>query len=303
MSADRDASGRIEAVAVTGGNGEIGRAVLRHFADRGYRTVNLSRGARREEVADAYLRTDLLDAGEVYGSLAKSGADAVVHLGTLPRPDESPGHVTFESNAMTTYHVLEAAQHLGVGSVCLASSLSALGAGFDPDPVRVEYLPVDESHPLTPRDPYALGKRVLEVTAEGIARRNDGPRTVSALRFPLVVDDEAARRTFADADRSLAGIEEAGFYRVARNTLFAYLHVEDAAALVSRAVEADFRGYEVFWAAAPDTTADAPSAELAREAYPGVAVRRELDGYESLVSAEKARARLGWEPTRSWRDL
>ncbi|WP_228546188.1 hypothetical protein [Halegenticoccus tardaugens] len=49
--------------------------------------------------------------------------------------------------------------------------------------------------------------------------------------------------------------------------------------------------------------AGAPSADLAREAYPGVEVRGELDGHESLVSVEKAERVLGWTPTRSWRDL
>ena len=292
----------VDAVAVTGGNGEIGRGVLEALAEAGYRTSNLSRGAREESIADEYLRTDLLDAGETYGSLAKSGADAVVHLGTLPRPDESPGHVTYESNAMTTYHVLEASEALGVERVCLASSLSALGAGFDPDPVRVEYLPIDEDHPVTPRDPYALGKRVLEVTAEGFGRREAPPRSIASIRFPLVVDDEAMRDTFADADRSLAGIRDAGFFHVARNTLFSYVHIDDATALVRRTLEADFRGHEVFWAAASDTTTTVPSADLAAEVYPDAHVRRELSGRQSLVETEKAAGLLGWEPTRSWRE-
>ena len=54
-----------EAVAVTGGNGRVGKHVLEHLASEGYRTVNLSRGKREEDHSDAYIRTDLLDAGEV----------------------------------------------------------------------------------------------------------------------------------------------------------------------------------------------------------------------------------------------
>lgn len=289
-------------VAVTGGNGQVGRGVLRELAEHGYRTINLSRGSRREDVADGYHRTDLLDAGEVYGSLAACGADAVVHLGMVPRPDGGPGHVTFESNVMTTYHVLEAAQNLGIDSVAVASSMSALGAGFDPDPVRLDYLPVDEEHPVDPRDPYALGKRVLEVTADGIGRRNDGP-TVSTLRFPIVMGDETIRDVFVDSDRSLDAIRDASYYHSVRNTLFAYVHLDDLARLFRRCIEADFDGHETFWASAPDTTVDLPTAALVEAEYSGVRVETEGFGeYGSLVDTAKARELLGWEAEESWRD-
>ena len=41
----------LERVAVTGGNGRIGEATLREFADHGYETVDLARGGRREDVS------------------------------------------------------------------------------------------------------------------------------------------------------------------------------------------------------------------------------------------------------------
>lgn len=293
----------IETVAVTGGNGQVGRAVLAHLAERGYRTVNLSRGKRSEEAADAYLTTDLVDPGDVYGSLARADPDAVVHLGMVPTPERTPGHVTFESNAMSTYHVLAAAEALEVGAVALASSLSALGAGFEDDPVDVRYLPVDEAHPLSPSNPYGLGKQALEVVADGFGRRTGPPRTVASLRFPWVVSDEAARETFVEADRSLAGIREAGHFHTARNTLFAYLHVEDAVRAVRLAIEAGFGGHERFWVVADDTTVEADSARLAEEVYPDAERRGDLAGRESLISTERARRVLGWAPERSWRDF
>ncbi|WP_224332974.1 NAD-dependent epimerase/dehydratase family protein [Haloprofundus halobius] len=292
----------LRTIAVTGGNGQVGRFVLAHLQEHGYRTVNLSRGSRRESVADEYRRTNLLDAGEVYASLASSDADGLVHLGMVPRPDSGPGHVTFESNVMTTYHVLEAAQNLDIDSVAVASSMSALGAGFDPDPVRLDYLPVDESHPVDPRDPYALGKRVLEQTAEGIARRNDGPKTVSTVRFPIAMDDDRMRETLVDADRSLGTVRDAPFYHSARNTLFAYVHLDDLAALFRRCIAADFSGHETFWAAAAETTVDCPTATLVEEVYPDAVTRRDVSDHESLVDTSKAARTLGWTPTRSWRE-
>jgi len=286
----------IDRVAVTGGNGKIGEAILREFADAGYETVDIARGKRREEVADGYRTTDLLDAGETYGSLAASDADAVVHMGTIPWPRTHPEHVTFESNAMSTYHVLEAATELGLEAVVLPSSINVMGADYQEAPTDVRYLPVDEDHPLTPRDPYALGKRTTEVLGDGFGRRSGTPQ-VASLRYPWVPSGEQIREQFAGTDRSLDAVRGTG-----RATLFSYLHVADAATIARRAVEADFDGHEPFWAVAADTNVDAPSERVAAECYPDAEVRGSLDGHASLISTEKAREVLGWAPEHSWRD-
>ncbi|MFB6206712.1 MAG: NAD-dependent epimerase/dehydratase family protein [Haloglomus sp.] len=293
-------------VAVTGGNGRLGGRVLAHLNDAGYRTVDLSRGARDEPHADEYLRTDLVDAGEVYGSLAKSDADAVVHLGMLPTPETAPGYRTYESNVLSSYLVLEAAGELGVDTVTLGSSFSAMGGGFEQAPVTVDYLPVDEDHRLTPSNPYGLGKQTLEIAADGVARRlADRPRTITSLRFPWVVDDETARETFVEADRTLAGLRESDAFHTQRNTLFTYVHHSDATALVQRTVESEFDGHERVWVSAPDTSAETPSRDLAARLFPDAEVRDALgdDEYAPLVDTTKAERLFDWEPEWSWRQL
>lgn len=296
----------VETIAVTGGNGRVGQTVLEHLSDRGYRTANLSRGKPEESRSDTYLTTDLLDAGEVYGSVAKSDADAVVHLGMLPTPTSTPEYRTFESNAMSTYHILEAANALGVESVALASSFSALGGGFEPAAITVDTLPVDEHHRLTPSTPYGIGKQTLETVADGFGRRTDGHlRTITSLRFPWVVDDEMARETFVKTDRTLAGLRSAGTFHGQRNTLFTYAHQSDVADLVRRSIEATFDGHERVWVSAPDTSVETPTDRVVSELFPDADVR---DGFPetehaSLVDYSKAKQLFGWEPTWSWRQL
>lgn len=293
-------------VAVTGGNGRIGRGVLAHLNDENYRTVNLSRGKRAEDRSNSYLTTDLLDAGEVYGSLAKSDADAVVHLGMLPTPDVTPGYRTYESNVMSSYHILEAAGELGIDTVTLASSFSAMGGGYEPEPVTLDYLPVDEDHRLTPSNPYGMGKQVLEIAADGVARRpTDRPQTITSLRFPWVVDDELARDRFVEADRTISGIEASGTFHSQRNTLFTYVHMSDAVKLVQRTIEASFDGHERVWMSAPDTSAETPSQKLATELYPDTEVRADFteSAYAALIDTSKAEQVFDWEPTWSWRQL
>lgn len=288
----------IDTIAVTGGSGLIGRAIVAELAEHGYRTVNLDRHRPDDEPADEFRRTDLLDAGETYGSLARSDADAVVHMGTITHPRNDPGYITYGSNVMTSYHVLEAAMELGLDAVCLASSVNAIGRTYQAAPPEIDYLPVDEDHRATPRDPYGVAKRVVEVTADGFGRLAEPPRTISTLRFPSVTDDErlAELRT---ADRSLTALRER--YDPGDNPLFDYVHVDDAASIARRAIEADFEGHETFWAVAPDTTADAPTEELLSAFYPDMRVRGDLSGHDGLVSIEKARTMLGWEPGRTWR--
>ena len=289
----------IDTIAVTGGSGLIGRAVVDDLNEHGYRTVNLDRRRADDAPADEYRRTDLLDAGETYGSLARCNADAVVHMGTITHPRHDPGFVTYESNVMTSYHVLEAATELELEAACLASSVNAIGRNYQEAPPEVYSLPVDEEHPATPRDPYGLGKRVIEVTADGFGRLDEPPRAISTLRFPGVKSD-AEVRAMGDDDRSLGALRER--YAPGDNPLFAYLHVADAASVARRAIEADFDGHETFWAVAADTTAAALTAELLEAFYPDTETRFAPSAHESLVSIDKARELLGWEPTRSWRE-
>ena len=286
----------METIAVTGGNGTIGAATLTHLAEEGYRTVNLSRGPRKESVADEYKQVDLLEAGEVYGALARSDADAVIHMGTIPEPLTHPGYVTFRSNVLSSYHVLEAGHELGLEAVSLASSINAMGAVFQDAPIEVEYLPVDEAHPVAPRDPYGLAKHVIEITADGFGRLEDAPR-ITTLRYPWVCTEADFHDRFPDPDRGVESISERE-----RKTLLTYLYLEDAASVARRAVEADIDGHERFWAVATDTTAPVPTNDVVNRLYSDADRRRDFDGTESLVSTEKARRLLDWHPEHSWRD-
>jgi nucleoside-diphosphate-sugar epimerase len=315
----------IQTVAVTGGHGRIGRAIVETLNQHDYRTIALDRydrfgtEERRQEaeaVADESLTVDLLDAGEVYGALGSSDADAVIHMGTIRGATHHPGHAIYESNVMTTYNVLEAATELALEAACVASSLNAIGSVYQTsqgvfatgDPVEVAYLPMDESHPQTPRDPYAIAKHAVEVTADGFGRLDKPPHTIASLRFPWVLKTDELQEFLGDADRTLAGLEGAAdeiggaATALGRDVIFSYLHLDDAATIARRAIEADFGGHERFWAVADDTTAAVPSAELAAEYFPTAERRHELEGTEALINTGKAADLLGWEPAHSWRD-
>jgi nucleoside-diphosphate-sugar epimerase len=178
------------------------------------------------------------------------------------------------------------------------SSVNVIGGTFQDPPMDVRYLPVDEEHPVSPRDPYATSKHVIEITADSFARQQTDLR-IASLRYPWVATTEEIEKTFAESDRSLDAVM-ANDLDFARDDLFAYLHLDDAAEIARAVLEADFEGHERFWAAADDTSAAVNTSELVDACYPSADVTEEFDGRESLISTEKAQRILDWEPTYSW---
>jgi nucleoside-diphosphate-sugar epimerase len=288
-------------IAVTGANGTIGRAIVADLNEHGYRTVNVARGDRREEISDAYETTDLLVYDEVHAAFERQAVDGVIHMGTINGAGP-PEHVVYESNAMSSCHVLEAAAELDIEHVCLPSSINVMGSLYQDPPTDVRYLPVDEAHPLTPRDPYALGKEAIERLGAGFGRRNGAPLTVAALRYPWVATGEQLEERYTDQPRTLADEntrEPAGH----RDELYSYLHMDDAAAIARLTMEATYDGFEPFWAVAADTTMETPTPELIADGFADATVEASFDTHEALIDISKAERLLGWTPERTWRDL
>ena len=68
------------------------------------------------------------------------------------------------------------------------------------------------------------------------------------------------------------------------------------------ALQADVTGADSFIIAAADTVMTRPSKDLLAEVFPGVPLTREIGEFETLLSIEKARRVLGFEPAHRWRD-
>jgi nucleoside-diphosphate-sugar epimerase len=81
-----------------------------------------------------------------------------------------------------------------------------------------------------------------------------------------------------------------------------YIDARDGAQAVRRALEHDSTGADVFLIANADTVMSRPSADLAAEVFPDVPVKRPVAGTGTLLSIDKARRVLGYEPRHSWRD-
>jgi nucleoside-diphosphate-sugar epimerase len=279
-------------IAVTGGSGKLGRAVVRDLREHGYDAVVLDAVVPPGWTAGV-TRVDLTDYGQVLGALTRlddryDGIDGVVHLAAIPAPGMAPNAATFANNVVSTYNVFEACRVAGIRNVVWASSETVLGLPFDMPP---PYLPIDEDYRVRPESSYSLGKAVDEEMAHHFCRW-DPTTKIIGLRFSNVMEphDYAEFPSF-EQDWSLR-----------KWNAWGYIDARDGAQAVRKALEADVTGYDVFIIANADTCMTTPSAELAASVFPDVALTREVTGTETLLSIDKARRILGYEPEHSWRD-
>ena len=280
-------------VAVTGSSGKLGRHVVRDLREHGYRVVGLDRVGDPAVPADAQVRVDLTDHGQVREALTAvderhDGVDAVVHLAAIPAPGLTTNAATFANNITATYNVFSAARAAGVRAIVWASSETVLGLPFATPP---PYIPVDEDYPPRPESTYSLVKTLEEEMARQFCRWDPGLKMIG-LRLSNVMDpqDYAGFPAF-DADP-----------RLRRWNLWAYIDGRDAAQAVRLALEHDAVGADVFVIANADTVMSRSSTDLAAAEYPDVPIRHELGEHETMLSIDKARRILGYAPRHSWRD-
>jgi nucleoside-diphosphate-sugar epimerase len=86
-----------------------------------------------------------------------------------------------------------------------------------------------------------------------------------------------------------------------RWNLWAYIDARDGAQAVRRALEHESAGPDVFIVANADTVMSRPNDELLEAEFPGVPVTRSVGAHETLLSIDKARRILGYEPEYTWR--
>ncbi|PJJ70999.1 UDP-glucose 4-epimerase [Diaminobutyricimonas aerilata] len=277
-------------IAVTGGNGKLGRTVVRTLRAEGHEVVNLDRQGAR---GSGFLTVETTDYGQVIDALAgvderHGRVDAIVHLAAIPAPGILSDVATFHNNMLTSFNVFQAARKLGIKRIVYASSETVLGLPFDVPP---PYIPVDEEYPARPESTYSLVKHLEEQLAIQLVRW-DPELSVTALRFSNVMDPEdyAAFPSY-DADP-----------RLRKWNLWGYIDARDGAQAVSKALQTRGPGFEAFIIAAADTVMSRPNAELVADVFPGVEVTRELGEHDTMLSIEKARRMLGYEPQHSWRD-
>ncbi len=278
-------------IAVTGSSGKLGRAVVADLLAHDHQVLALDRTPPAQDSGADFLPVDLTDFGQVVGALTgvderHQGVDAVVHLAAIPAPGRLPNAATFENNVPSTYHVFEACRLAGITNIVWASSETVLGLPFEAPP---PYAPVDEEYRVRPESTYSLGKAVEEEMAYHFCRWNPELK-IHGLRFSNVMEPHDYARFSTWQDDPAAR----------RWNLWGYIDGRDGAQAVRKSLLHSGTGFEAFIIANADTVMNTPSRELMAAQFPDVEVR-DVAEFGTLLSIDKARRVLGYEPEHSWR--
>jgi GDP-4-dehydro-6-deoxy-D-mannose reductase len=276
-------------VVVTGAEGFVGRHLVARLRADGQQVVALDR------------ETDVTDR-DALGARLRDVAPAVIyHLAALSHVGESwrdPRAYT-RVNVTGTRHVLAAARDAGGDPlVVVVSSADVYGVVEERD------LPLDESHPPAPANPYAASKLEAEQVAHEAARR--GQRVVIVRPFNHVGPGQAPSFVVPALAQRLLAAREAGRDEVAVGDLSARRDFTDVRDVV-RAYQLLARhapsGETYHVASGRDVSIAELAHELARRILPGARLVRD----EALVrpvelpvlrgDATKLHELTGWEPT------
>jgi NAD dependent epimerase/dehydratase len=300
-------------VLVTGADGFIGSHLVEHLVDLGH-TVrafvlynSFGTWGWLEQASPAIKAAIEVIAGDVrdYHSVraAMTGVDAVLHLAALiaiPYSYRSPLSYV-ETNITGTLHVLQAARDLGVAQVIQTSTSEVYGTA--------QFVPITEEHPLNAQSPYAATKIAADQLALSFHRSYDLPVTV--LRpFNTYGPRQSARAVIPTIIAQLA----AGETRIRLGSLTPtrdFTFVDDTVRGFTAALgNPKIAGETINLGTGEEISIRGVSDEII--SLMGIAaiserdddrVRPEASEVERLCAAnDKARALLGWTPSRAGRD-
>src|ERR1700690_925138 len=143
-------------IVFTGGTGKAGGHAVPHLKGLGYEILNVDLKPLELPGVNTLI-ADLTDNGQAFNALTThfgfegyndgeppSAPDAVVHFAAIPRVMIEPDNVTFASNVISTYNVVEAAMKLGVRKVVIASSETPYGVCFAEGDKDFHSFPLEE---------------------------------------------------------------------------------------------------------------------------------------------------------------
>jgi len=301
------------AILVTGGVGYIGSVTVELLRDQGEDVVvldNLSRGHRAAVAAEIpFYAGDIGDAKLVAEIARQHQIEACIHFAAFAYVGESVAEPAryFENNVAQGLRLLDALQATGVRQVVFSSTCATYG-----EPHRI---PIDETHPQQPTNPYGWSKLMMERILESYDTAY-GLKFV-ALRYFNAAGATATRgehhepethiipNVLAAAQKVIPHVSVFGDDYVTKDgtAVRDYIHVTDLAeahALALRHLRAggaserinlgNGQGYSVLEVI--ESARSVTGEQIEVEMKP----RRPGDPSHLVADAAKARAVLGWQP-------
>lgn len=157
-------------IFVTGGAGYIGSHVVKLLGEAGHDTLvldNLSTGHEWAVLCGKLLKADLAEKAVVRDSLNSFKPDAVIHFAASIQVEESVRMplMYYRNNVINTLNLLEAMVETGTTHLIYSSTAATYG--------MPEKMPIGETAPLKPINPYGASKVMVEQMLQDLARSED----------------------------------------------------------------------------------------------------------------------------------
>jgi UDP-glucose 4-epimerase len=278
-------------VLVTGGAGFLGGHVARAVRAAGHEVVIF------DQVSTDGLPTiqgDLLDPASVNNAVQR--VDAICHLGAV-----GDVYLAFERpmlaaqvNVVGTANIMEAAMQAGSRKVVYASTWEVYG--------EPRYQPIDEHHPTNPDHPYNITKLAGELLALSYDKLKGVPTIALRLgtAYGTGMRPNSVFSIFVDKAARGEPITVSGSGQQGRQ----FTHASDIGAAFVRALELDVHGY-AFNIVGDELITIRDLAEAVVQRLPAKVTYGEArigDVPSAIVSNQRAREVLGWEPRVAFTD-
>ncbi|AEA26150.1 UDP-glucose 4-epimerase [Pseudonocardia dioxanivorans CB1190] len=301
---------------VTGGAGYVGSVCAAHLLEAGNEVVvldDLSTG-HRDAVPDGarFVEGDLAEAA---GDVLAEGFDGVVHFAARSLVGESVQRpeIYWDGNVVKSLRLLEAIRTHGTPRLVFSSTAATYG--------EPEQVPIREDSPTRPTNPYGASKLAIDhmissyAAAHGLAAtslryfnvagahgRYGERHTVETHLIPIVLQVAAGAREsvqmFGDDWDTPDG-----------TCVRDYIHVDDLADAHLRALDRAEPGQHAIYNLGVGEGFSVREVVEACRTVTGhpipavVAPRRAGDPAVLIASSERARAELGWSPSRTLQDM
>lgn len=285
-------NGDRRSILITGAAGGIGRHLARFLRARGHEVTGLDLRQPPGDSCDEHYIIDILKMSGTSPFPAGRHWDVLVHLAAITAPAKVPEHHMFATNVLGTFNVLRMAALHRIPRVIFMSSESVLGFAFSLRPLRPQYVPIDERHPLLAHDTYGMSKLLGEELARGF--QTETTATVFCLRPPWVwIPEEAPSYAWlTEHPESWA------------HGLWAYIAIEDLCHAVEKTLQYDGpQGFFVFFVTADDVGVPIPTRDLLRRFYRFEGpFLEECDEHQSIISSRSLKKSLKWQPEWNWKE-
>jgi len=302
-------------ILVTGGAGYIGSVVVEQLLRAGHKVTvvdNLSTGKKSHlEPGAAFFEMNVGDVPAMSRLLEAEKNDVLMHFAASSLVGESVADPDkyFQNNIINTLNLLHAMR----GSVCRKIIFSSTAAVYG----NPEIVPIVETHPIRPINPYGLSKYTIEqalswygraygfkfnifryFNAAGASQKHGEDRDVETHLIPLLIDTASGKRSIFTMFGSDYDTPDGSCIRD-------YIHVLDLADAHIKAIDnLDKQPAAIYNLGTGKGYSNKEVIEMVqkvsgRNFSVEHGQRREGDPAVLVAAAQKAQAELGWRPEHS----